>query len=320
MKMTAMMSKTIVTGVAGFIGSQLAQMLLKSGFEVTGIDSFEDYYPTWIKERNLLNLKQDHNFKLIHANLLALDLKPLVQDMDYIFHQAAQSGVRDSFGHSFALYVSNNVVATQKLLEAVKDTRIKKFVFASSSSVYGNTPFMPVKEDSILMPYSPYGVTKMAAEQLVKVYHRNFGVPTVSLRYFTVYGPGQRPDMAFHKFIKAVLENRKIEVYGDGSQTRDFTFITDIVKATMLAIHAPDGMVFNIGGGTRVGLMDVIKTIGEQAGRKVDVVFAPVQKGDVKDTSADVQLAQEVLGYRPEVTLEEGLKHELQYIKGLYSL
>ncbi len=311
--------KAIVTGVAGFIGSNLAKRLLEDGYSVLGIDSFEDYYPRWIKEKNLATLKQYPQFKFVEDSLLELDLKYMVKDMDYVFHQAAQAGVRGSFGQFFSIYVRNNILATQRLLEASKDSRIKKFVFASSSSVYGNIPALPAKEDSVLMPFSPYGVTKMASEQLVKVYNDNFGVPSVSLRYFTVYGNGQRPDMAFHKFIKAILEGKTIIVYGDGKQTRDFTCVPDIVQANLLALNAPAGRVFNVGGGSRIGLIQVIDMIGSLMKVKLKIDFQSSQKGDVKDTWADLTRAKEELGYVPRVSLEQGLLQEIEYIKQLYS-
>ncbi|MGB9736069.1 MAG: NAD-dependent epimerase/dehydratase family protein [bacterium] len=313
------MSKIIVTGVAGFIGSNLSRRLLSEGYAVLGIDDFEDYYPKWIKERNLIELKKHKGFELLEGDLLDLDLKELIKDTDYVFHLAAQAGVRGSFGQFFNVYVKNNILATQKLLEACKNSPVKRFVFASSSSVYGNTPALPAKEDSLLVPYSPYGVTKMASEHLVKVYNDNFGVPSVSLRYFTVYGPGQRPDMAFHKFIKAILEGKPITIYGDGNQTRDFTYVSDIVNANLLAMHAPSGSVFNVGGGSRIGLIDVVKMIAKIMKVEPRIDFQTSQKGDVRDTWADLTLAREILGYVPRVRLEEGLVHEIEYIKELYS-
>ena len=312
------MAKAMVTGAAGFIGSNLSKRLLEEGYTVLGIDSFEDHYPRWIKEKNLAGLKQNPGFTFVEDSLLELDLKYMVKEVDYVFHLAAQTGVRGSFGQFFDIYVRNNIMATQRLLEASKDSRIKKFVFASSSSVYGNTPALPAQETSVLMPFSPYGVTKMASEQLVKVYNNNFGVPSVSLRYFTVYGHGQRPDMAFHKFIKAMREDKPIIVYGDGRQTRDFTCVSDIVRANMLALSAPAGTVFNVGGGLRIGLSEVIDMIGSLMKAKPRIDFQPSQKGDVVDTSADLTRAKEILGYVPQVSLEQGLLQEIEYIGQLY--
>ncbi len=314
-----LMAKAIVTGAAGFIGSNLSKRLLEEGHSVLGIDSFEDHYPRWIKEKNLAGLKKYPEFKFVEDSLIELDLKYMVKEVDYVFHQAAQPGVRGSFGQFFSIYVRNNIAATQRLLEASKESRIKKFIFASSSSVYGNTPALPATEESMLVPYSPYGVTKMAAEQLLKVYNDNFGVPSVSLRYFTVYGHGQRPDMAFHKFIKAILEDKPIPLYGDGKQTRDFTCVSDIVDANILAMSAPSGMVFNIGGGTRIGLLDVIAMIGNLMAASPRIDFQSSQRGDVKDTWSDLTRAKEKLGYSPKVSLEQGLLQEIEYIKQLYS-
>ena len=313
------MARVIVTGAAGFIGSNLAKRLLEEGYDVVGIDSYEDYYPRWIKEKNVSHLKRYTAFRFIEDNLLEIDLRSTVRDIDYIFHQSAQPGIRGSFGQFFSTYVVNNIIATQKLLEAAKNNNIKRFIFASSSSVYGNTPALPAKEDSILVPYSPYGVTKLASEHLVKVYNDNFGIPSVILRYFTVYGPGQRPDMAFHRFIKAILEDRTITIFGDGKQTRDFTFVSDIVHANMLAINAPEGMVFNVGGGARIALVDAVNMIGELMKSKPKMDFQTPQKGDVKDTWADLKVAEETLGYKPGVKLDQGLLQEIEYIKQLYN-
>lgn len=314
------MTKVMVTGVAGFIGSNLTKRLLDEGYEVVGIDSFEDYYPRWIKEKNVIELKQHNGFKLVTENLIELDLKYMVKDIDYVFHQAAQPGVRGSFGQFFNVYVTNNIIATQKLLEALKGSKVKRLIYASSSSVYGNTPELPAKEDSVKVPYSPYGVTKIAGEQLLKVYNDNFDVPCVSLRYFTVYGPGQRPDMAFHKFIKAIAEDNIITIYDDGKQTRDFTYVSDIVNANILALNAPAGTVFNVGGGSRIGLIDGVNMIGKLMGKDPKVEFNQSQKGDIRDIWADLTNAQAKLGYKPEVILEKGLLQEIEYIKRLYNL
>ena len=216
--------KTFVTGCGGFIGSHLVDRLLELGYEVTGIDCFTDYYSREIKEANISNALKHNNFKLIEEDILDMDKFP---EVDYIFHLAAQAGVRASWGKSFEIYTRNNIEATQKLLEFYKDREIKKFVYASSSSVYGDAE-LPMREDSLLKPVSPYGVTKLAGENLCYLYWKNYQVPTVSLRYFTVYGPRQRPDMAIHKFVKAISNNEEITVFGDGSQTRDFTFVVKV--------------------------------------------------------------------------------------------
>ena len=238
--------KALVTGCAGFIGSHLTERLLREGYEVIGIDCFTDYYPREIKEANLSNVlknlslkkkalpKKYHKnakFELSEEDILGMEKFP---EVDYVLHLAAQAGVRASWGKSFETYTRNNVQATQKLLEFYKDIKIKKFVYASSSSVYGDVE-LPMKENSLLKPVSPYGVTKLAAENLCYLYWKNYNVPTVSLRYFTVYGPRQRPDMAVHKFVKAIFNGNEITVFGDGTQTRDFTFVDDAVEANILA-------------------------------------------------------------------------------------
>jgi UDP-glucose 4-epimerase len=310
----------LVTGCAGFIGSHLSERLCEEGALVIGIDRFSDYYSRNLKERNLENLRQIENFKLIEADLLDLDLEKIVSDVDYIFHEAAQAGVRASWGAQFEVYVRDNILATQKLLEVCKSaSRLKKFVFASSSSVYGDTPELPMHENSILKPVSPYGSSKLAAENLCYLYWKNFGVPTVSLRYFTVYGPRQRPDMAFHRFIKAMLTGDKIEVYGDGKQTRDFTYVSDAVDATMNAVNAPSGEVFNIGGGSRVALIEIIRLLEEIIGKKANVVFSSEQKGDVKHTFAQTEKAKRFLGFKPSFSLKGGLVEEVNWLKNIYA-
>lgn len=305
----------LVTGVAGFIGSHLAERLIKENFDVIGIDSFEDYYSRRMKEDNIKELLTAEKFKFIEDNLLYVNLPKILKDVNYIFHMAAQAGVRSSWGDSFSIYTNNNILATQRLLEAAKDIPIKKFIIASSSSVYGDAKEFPLREDMIVKPISPYGVSKLAAENLCFLYWKNYGVPTVSLRYFTVYGPRQRPDMAFHKFINAILESKEIEVYGDGNQTRDFTYISDIVEATVSAIDAPDGEIFNIGGGSRVGLNEAINIIEELMQKEAKIKFISYQKGDVRDTFADLTKANNLMKYKPKVRLREGLKEEIEWMK-----
>jgi nucleoside-diphosphate-sugar epimerase len=249
--------KALATGCAGFIGSHLTERLLEQGYDVIGIDCFTDYYPREIKEANVANALAHSNFKLIEEDILEMDNYP---EVDFVFHVAAQAGVRASWGMSFEIYTRNNIEATQKLLEFYKDTSLKKFVYASSSSVYGDAK-LPMREDSLLKPVSPYGVTKLAGENLCYLYWKNYNVPTVSLRYFTVYGPRQRPDMAIHKFVKAILNDEEIAVFGDGSQTRDFTYVDDAVEANIFAANNDIvGEVFNVGGGSKIS---VHKLIGE---------------------------------------------------------
>lgn len=304
--------KALVTGCAGFIGSHLTERLLREGYEVIGIDCFTDYYPREIKEANLSNVLKSKNFKLIEEDILEMDKFP---EVDYVFHEAAQAGVRASWGKSFETYMRNNVQATQKLLEFYKDLDIKKFVYASSSSVYGDAE-LPMREDSLLKPVSPYGVTKLAGENLCYLYWKNYNVPTVSLRYFTVYGPRQRPDMAIHKFVKAIFNGDEITVFGDGTQTRDFTFVDDVVEATILAAESNSvGEVFNIGGGSRVSVNDLIEMMEDIIGKKAKVKYIEKQKGDVRDTLADVSKASELLHWAPRVDISAGLKIFIEWFK-----
>ncbi|WP_134059406.1 NAD-dependent epimerase/dehydratase family protein [Halanaerobium congolense] len=312
--------KSLVTGTAGFIGSTLTEELLQEGHQVIGVDCFIDYYDRSLKENNINSFIDHQNFTLIEENINELDLKELLKDVDYIFHQAAQAGVRSSWGEDFEIYTHNNVKGTQKLLEAAKESNIKKFVYASSSSVYGDTDQLPMQETNRLQPVSPYGVSKLAGENLAYLYHQNFNVPTVSLRYFTVFGERQRPDMAFHIFIKAILEDKKLTVFGDGKQSRNFTHVDDIVKANILAAESDvEGEIFNIGGdGKRVVLNEAIDLMEELIDKEANREYQQVVKGDVKHTSADTSKAKELLGYEPEVEFEEGLAREVEFLKELY--
>jgi len=311
--------KVLVTGAAGFIGSRLCRRLLDEGRDVIGLDCLTDYYPRWIKRRNLAPLCSDRRFTFLEADLNDMPLGRLLGRVESVFHLAAQAGVRASWGKTFASYIHHNIAATQRLLEAAKDRPLQKIVFASSSSVYGLTPDLPMTETSPLVPVSPYGVTKLAAEQLVYLYHRNFSLPTVSLRFFTVYGPGQRPDMAFHKFFKAILEGRDIPVFGDGSQTRDFTYIDDIVEALIRAERTgPAGEVFNIGGGHREQLSPLFALFSEITGRPVKVRRLEAQKGDAPHTFASIVKAGRDLGFSPRTSLRDGLEREWAYVRDLY--
>jgi nucleoside-diphosphate-sugar epimerase len=297
--------KTLVTGCAGFIGSHLVDTLLDHRYEVIGIDCFTDYYSREIKEANLSNALKNNNFKRIEADILKMDKFP---DVDYVFHLAAQAGVRASWGKSFEIYTRNNVQATQKLLEFYKDREIKKFVYASSSSVYGDAE-LPMREESLLKPVSPYGVTKLAGENLCYLYWKNYRVPTVSLRYFTVYGLRQRPDMAIHKFVKAVFKGNEIPVFGDGTQTRDFTYVDDAVEANILGAKSNlAGEVFNVGGGSRISVNELIEEIERIIGKKAKIKYMEKQKGDVRDTWADVSKAKAKMNWNPRVDINKGLK------------
>lgn len=306
----------LITGVAGFVGSHLAERLLEEGFDLIGVDSFLDYYPKEIKENNLRRVIKNPKFKFIEANLLGLNLKEIFEQVEAVFHQAAIPGVRASWGKDFSQYVENNIQATQVLLEACKDVKIKKFIYASSSSVYGDSDELPIKETSPTQPVSPYGVSKLAGEHLTSLYFKGYGIPTVSLRYFTVYGPRQRPDMGFHKFISAVLLGREIDIYGTGEQTRDFTFIGDAVEANLQAFFGgKEGEAYNVGGGSRIKLIETIRIIEEISGRRADLKYRDPQRGDAKHTYADVSKAKRDFGYSPEVNIYEGLKTHYEWLK-----
>ncbi len=315
--------KILVTGAAGFIGSSLCKKLIHDNNIVVGVDSFEDYYEKWIKDKNINEIIKNQNFKLINKNLIDpdLDLDKLLTEIDVVFHLAGQGGVRSSWGKEFEIYLNNNILSTQMLLEASKNSNIKKFIYASSSSVYGDTKDFPLNEvNSFTRPVSPYGVTKLAAENLCYLYYKNFNMPSVMLRYFTVYGEGQRPDMAFHKFIKSALEGLPIEIYGDGSQMRDFTYIGDIIDATLLSINAPSGRIYNVGGGNKCSLEQAINVIENITNLKLKRLYSNFQKGDVYKTEADLRSIKSELGFNPRFTLEEGLSNEIEYIKMLYNI
>jgi nucleoside-diphosphate-sugar epimerase len=307
--------RVLITGVAGFIGSHLAERLINGGYEVLGVDSFLDYYPKSIKENNLKGLLAQSGFEFIQGDIAELDLNGIIAGVDAVFHQAALAGVRASWGSRFGEYVNNNVLGTQLLLEASKDKGLKKFIYASSSSVYGDALDFPITENSPLRPVSPYGVTKLAGEHLASLYHSGYGVPTVSLRYFTVYGPRQRPDMAFHKFIRAVSCGDEIEIYGTGEQTRDFTFVSDAVEANLQALSAcKTGEIYNIGGGSRIMLSDTIKIIEEVTGRTANIKYTDTQRGDAKHTFADISKAGNDLSYSPSVNIRDGISKHYDWL------
>lgn len=314
------MATYLITGVAGFIGSHLGETLLQEGEKVIGIDEFNDYYDPQLKRNNVTPLLKYPHFELIEADLLTLDWINLLKDVSVVFHQAAQAGVRASWGKSFRLYTEKNINATQVILEAAKDTpSLQRLVAASSSSVYGNAETLPTSESICPQPVSPYGITKLAAERLCSLYYDNFGVPVTSLRYFTVYGPRQRPDMAFHKFFKSALNHEPINIYGDGQQTRDFTFVADAIAANLAVATIPEaiGEVFNIGGGSRVVLADVLDTMERIMGKPLQRNYIENAKGDARHTSADIGKAQRILGYQPKISLAEGLTKEWEWMKNL---
>lgn len=310
--------KALVTGTAGFIGSTLSTTLSDRGADVVGIDCFTDYYARDIKEGNLAELRTRPNFRFVEARLQDADLDALLDGVTHVFHLAAQAGVRGSWGDQFLTYTTNNVDATQRLLEAVKDRDITRLVYASSSSVYGDVAAIPMVETSVVQPVSPYGVTKLAAEHLCHLYHVNHGVPAVSLRYFTVYGPRQRPDMGFHRFIRAALTGTPITLFGDGEQSRDFTYVADAVAATIAAgERGRPGAVYNIGGGSRVTINQVLDMVAELTGRPLDIRRLPSEKGDMRDTFADTSRAQADLGFSPSHTLRDGLAAECAWLARL---
>ena len=310
--------RALVTGVAGFIGSTLAERLLTDGADVVGLDCFTDYYPRPMKERNLVALVGHPRFALVESSIQKADLATLLADRTHVFHLAAQAGVRKSWGRDFGVYTVNNIEATQILLEACTEVSLERIVYASSSSVYGDSTPMPMREDARPEPVSPYGVSKLAAEHLCCLYHVNYRLPTVSLRYFTVYGPRQRPDMGFHKFLRAAMLNEPITVYGDGEQTRDFTFVADAVSATIaVATRGTPGRVYNIGGGSRVSINQVLEMIARVSGRRPLITVDPAPKGDMRHTYADTRLARTELGFEPAVGLEEGLAAEHKWLAGI---
>jgi UDP-glucuronate 4-epimerase len=307
--------RALVTGAAGFIGSHLMERLAAHGHDVRGVDCLTTYYDVSQKRANLERLDVLPRCEIIEADLRSDDCSRLLEDVNVVFHQAGQPGVRASWSTGFGPYVEHNILATQRLLEAAKDVRPERFVFASSSSVYGNARAYPTSEEDLPAPESPYGVTKLAAEHLCGVYARNWGVPTVSLRYFTVYGPRQRPDMAMHRLIEACLGGRTFPVYGDGLQVRDFTYVGDVVEANLLAASRaiPPGSVVNIAGGTATTLAEVVDLVGELVGRPVEVERRPAQPGDVERTGGATERAATLLGWSPRVSLSEGLGRQVAW-------
>jgi nucleoside-diphosphate-sugar epimerase len=309
--------KVVVTGAAGFIGSHLTETLLGAGHDVVGIDCFTDYYERARKEKNLEASRAHAKFSFEEVDLVDADLRPILDGAGVVYHLAGQPGVRPSWGSQFDQYVRDNIVATQRLLECLKGSRIQRVVFAGSSSVYGDAEMFPTKETALPRPVSPYGVTKLAAEHLTHLYTRNFGLPAVSVRYFTVYGPRQRPDMAFARFMQALADGQEIEVYGDGEQTREFTFVSDAVEGTIKAAGADVvGQVFNLGGGSRVTVNQVLATLEEISQIKVRRQNLPAAPGDPRHTGASINLARERLGWEPRVSLREGLDQQWRWFQG----
>ena len=312
------MTHALVTGAAGFIGSSLTDRLLKDGVRVTGVDAFTDYYDVSLKRRNVEGALRHPSFTLLEVDLGSADLAAL-PEVDVVFHQAAQPGVRASWGREFAAYTHHNVLVTQRLLERYQKSKLERFIYASSSSVYGDAESYPTREDALPRPFSPYGVTKLAGEHLVLLYGRNFGLPVAALRYFTVYGPRQRPDMAFHRFCRAMLAGQPITVYGDGKPSRDFTFVNDAIEANVRAWKraAPQG-VYKIGGGSQVEVLEAITLLEQSLGVKAKVSFEPRPAGDPMRTRADAARLAADLGYATTVGIADGLAAEAEWARTLY--
>ncbi len=302
------MATYLVTGSAGFLGSHLSERLLAAGHRVRGVDCLRDYYSPALKRMNLEGLLGHPGYEDHRVDLSTADLAPLLEGCQGVFHLAAQAGVRSSWGQEFNCYTRDNILASQRLFEACRGLRIQRLVYASSSSVYGDAEAFPTAEEARPQPISPYGVSKLAVEHLGRIYQASFGVPTVGLRYFTVYGPRQRPDMAFHRFLRRALLDQPIPVYGGGQQTRDFTYVEDAVRATLAAMESGrDGSVYNIGGGERTSLTRTLEILEEHLGHPIQRQFHEVQTGDVAHTSALTTRAREDLSYAPLVGMHEGL-------------
>lgn len=303
----------LITGAAGFIGSHLAESCLQRGWRVIGVDAFTGYYAEWLKRRNIAGAGRDSAYQLVEGDLLELDLEPLLDDVSVVFHLAAQPGVRISWDQ-FDVYARLNVTATQRLLHAARGRELERFVIASSSSIYGDAETLPTREDALPRPVSPYGVTKVATEHLAQVYWRNFGIPATCLRYFTVYGPRQRPDMGFHRFLERALADEPFEVYGDGEQTRDFTFVADAVAGTLAAAErGRPGVAYNIGGGSRRSLNSVFELLERLLDRPVGRLYRDSHPGDARNTAADIGLASRELGYRPSFNFDQGFEAQLDW-------
>ena len=307
--------RALITGAAGFIGSTLADHLVGAGWQVRGVDCFTDYYDVGTKRANLASLAGHDSFELVEADLTRDDLAPLLDGTDVVFHQAGQPGVRLSWSDGFGAYVQHNVLATQRLLEGCRSAGPSRFVYASSSSVYGNAARYPTTEDDLPRPHSPYGVTKLAAEQLCGLYAANWGLPTVSLRYFTVFGPRQRPDMAMHRFVEAALSGARLPLFGDGEQVRDFTFVQDVVRANVAAAEADvaPGTVVNVAGGGSITVNQLLALLSELTGEQIEVERLPEQPGDVRATGGRIDRAAALLGWRPETDVASGLAQQVAW-------
>lgn len=312
--------RALVTGCAGFIGSHLTERLIAEGHTVVGVDALTDYYDPGLKRRNLRRCLDSDRFRFIER-LVEDTAASLVPDADVVFHLAAQAGVRGGWGPDFETYVQRNLLATQSLLERVRDSgRLKRLVYTSSSSVYGNCAHARVTEDHPKSPYSPYGVTKCAAENLCSAYAANLGLPIISLRLFTVCGPRQRPDMMFHRVIMAALTQRRFVMYGDGTVQRNFTSVLDVVEALILAAEADTRQsVFNVAGEEVTSMLDAIAAVEDLTGAKVLVDYQGEQRGDVRRVSADISRAKECLGYSPKRSLRDSIRRQITDVEDLLS-
>ncbi len=305
----------VVTGAGGFVGSHLVDTLLARGDTVTGVDCFTPYYDPEAKRANLAEALARPGFRLVEADLRDVELTAILDGADAVFHQAAQPGVRLSWSDGFGEYATHNVLATQRLLEAARDTEVRRVVYASSSSVYGNQERYPTVETDLPRPYSPYGVTKLAAEHLCGLYAENWGVSTVALRYFTVFGPRQRPDMSIHRLCEAALTGGTFPRFGDGEQVREFTYVADIVAANLAAADADvaPGTVVNIAGGGEILLNQLIAMVGELAATEVAIENHPAQAGDAKRNGGATDRARALLGWEPQVGLRDGVAAQLAW-------
>ena len=306
--------KYVITGCAGFIGSSISEELVNAGQNVIGIDSFTDYYSRNLKENNIKNIINKSNFQFKELDLVIDELSPLFEKVDFVIHLAAYPGVRYSWDKNFEAYTRNNILATQRLLETLKKTKVKRIVYSSSSSIYGDSKVIPFKEEeSKPSPRSPYGVSKLAGEHLFQAYYRTLGLPITILRYFTVYGPRQRPDMAFNRFIELINKNQEIEIFGDGQQIRSFTYIEDVVKATIKSAQADCiGEIINIGNNDTISLKDSIRIIEELIEKEARIKYQPKALGDVKDTAADLTKANKLFDYEAKTTIKEGLRKQIE--------
>jgi nucleoside-diphosphate-sugar epimerase len=304
--------RCLVTGAAGFIGSHLCEALLAEGYEVLGLDAFVPYYPRPVKERNLSGLLSQPRFTFRECDIRTDELAPLVEDVEVVFHLAAMGGLLASWT-SFDLYLTCNVQATQRLLEAARRAgRVRQLVHASTSSVYGR--YVTGPETTLPLPVSPYGITKLAAEHLVRTYNDQFGVPATILRFFSVYGPRQRPDMGYYQFIDCLLHDRPILIYGDGTQLRGNTYVGDIVRAVLLADQRFEpGSVYNVGGSEEISANQVVGLLQELIGREAIIQYGPARPGEQQRALADTTLARERLGFTPCVPLRDGLQAQVEW-------